>query len=45
MSYILIFADMVKIKNSNPNKIKIDETSYKNVFIYFIGYLTFKDVR
>lgn len=29
---------MVNIKNIDANKIKIDEKSLKNVFIYYIGY-------
>ena len=36
---------MVNIKNLNPDKIKIDEKPYKNILIYYIGYVTFKDVR
>ena len=26
--------DKINIKSLNPNKIKIDEKSYKNIFIY-----------
>ena len=26
-----------------PNNIKIDEKSYKNILIYYIGYVTIKD--
>ena len=29
----------------NPNKIKIDEKSYKNILIYHIGYATIKDSK
>ena len=36
---------MVNIKNLDPDKIKIDEKPYKNILIYHIGYVTFKDVR
>ena len=36
---------MVNIKNLDPDKIKIDEKPYKNILIYYIGYVTFKDVR
>ena len=39
------FDDMTNIKNLDPNKIKIDEKSYQNIFIYYIGYVTFKDLR
>ena len=38
------FDDMVNIKNLDPNNIKIDEKSYKNVLIYYIGYVTFPDL-
>ena len=39
------FNDMINIKNLDPNKIKIDENSYKNILIHYIGYLTFKALR
>ena len=32
-------------KNLDPNNIKIDEKSYKNIFIYYIGYVTIKDSK
>ena len=28
------FDDIINIKNFDPNKTKIDEKSYKNIFIY-----------
>ena len=31
------FDEMISIKNLDPNKIKIDEKSYKNICTYFIG--------
>ena len=31
------FNDFINIKNFGPNNIKIDEKSYKNIFIYYIG--------
>ena len=35
------FDHIVNIKNIDPpNKIKIGEKSYKNILIYFIGYVT-----
>ena len=37
------FHDMINIKNVDPNKIKIDEQSYKNILIYRTGYVTVKD--
>ena len=36
---------MINIKNLDRNKIKIDEKSYKISLIYYIGYVTFKDLR
>ena len=39
------FNDMINNKNLNLKKIKIDEKSYKNILIYYIGYVTFKDLR
>ena len=37
------FDDMINIKNFNPNLLKIDKKSYKNIDIYYIGYATMKD--
>ena len=37
------FNDIIDIENFDLNKIKIDEKSYKNILIYFIGYVTIKD--
>ena len=31
------FNNMITIKNLDPNKIKLDEKSNKNIFIYYIG--------
>ena len=39
------FDDIINIKNFNPNNIKIDEKSYQNTFIYYIGYMTIKDSK
>ena len=36
------FDDIFNLKNFDPNNVKIDENSYKNILIYYIGYLTFK---
>ena len=36
---------MIIIKSLDPNKIRIDEKSYKNVFIYDISYLTLNEVK
>ena len=35
---------MINVKNLDPNFVKIDEKSYKNILIYHIGYVTFKDL-
>ena len=39
------FDDIFSTKNFDPNNIKIDENSYKNIFIYYIGYVTIKDSK
>ena len=39
------FNNMINIKKLDPNKIKIDENSYKNILIYQIGYVTIKNLR
>ena len=36
---------MIDTKNFYPDKIKIDEKSYKNVFICHTGYVTIKNLR
>ena len=36
---------MINIKTFNRNNIKIDEKSYKNILIYYIGYVTIKDLK
>ena len=35
---------MINIKNLDPNKINIDKKSYKNILIYYIGYVTVKNL-
>ena len=37
------FNDMIDIENFDPNIIKIDEKSYKNILIYSIGYVAIKE--
>ena len=37
------FNDIINIENFSPNNIKIDENSYKNILIYYIGYVTIKN--
>ena len=39
------FDDMINIKCLDPNKVKVDEKSYKNILIYSNGYVKFKDLR
>ena len=34
------FNDIISIENFDPNNIKVDEKSCKNIFIYYIGYVT-----
>ena len=34
--YIIIFNDIINMKNFDPNNIKIDETSNKNIVVYYI---------
>ena len=36
--------DMINVENLDPYKIKIAEKSYKNILIYYIGYVTVKDL-
>ena len=35
---------MINIKNLDPNRVKIDKNSYKNIFIFYIGYMRIKDL-
>ena len=39
------FDDIIYIKSFDPNNIKIDKKSYKDILIYYIGYMTIKDSR
>ena len=39
------FGDIISVKNFDPYNIKIDEKSYKNIHIYYIGYMTIKDSK
>ena len=34
---------MINIKDFDPNLLKIDKKSHKNIYIYYIGYITVKD--
>ena len=33
------FDNMINIKNFDPNLLKIDKTSYKDIDIYYTGYI------
>ena len=37
------FDDMLNIRNFDSNLLKIDKKSYKNIDIYYIGYITIKN--
>ena len=39
------FNDIINIKFFDPNNIKIDKKSYKNILIYCIGYIMIKDLK
>ena len=38
------YSDMINLKNFEPNLLKIDRKSYKNIGIYNIGYITIKKI-
>ena len=38
------FNDIIDIEKFDLNNIKIDEESYKNILIYYIGYVTIKEI-
>ena len=38
------FDDMINIKNFNSNLLIIDKKSYKKTDIYYIGYITIKNI-
>ena len=38
------FDDIINIRNFNSNLLKIDKKSYKNIDIYYIGYITIKNI-
>ena len=39
------FNDIININNLDQNNIKIDEKSCKDIFNYYIGYVTIKDLK
>ena len=44
-SIYYFFNDFIDIKNFDRNNFKIDEKSYKNILIYYIGYVTIKNSK
>ena len=38
------FDDMINIKKFDPNRFKIDKKPYRNIIIYYIGYITIKNL-
>ena len=38
------FNDMINTKNLDSNLLKIDKKSYKNIDIYYVGYITIKNI-
>ena len=38
------YNDIINIKNFESNLLKIDKKSYKNIDIYYIGYITIKKI-
>ena len=39
------FIDIINIKIFDPNNVKTNEKSYKNILIYYIGYVTIKESK
>ena len=39
------FDDIISIKNFDPNNIKTDKQSYKNIIIQYVAYVTIKDSK
>ena len=42
---LLPFNDIIIMKKIDPNNIKIDKKSYRNIPIYYIGYITIKNLK
>ena len=38
------YNDIINLKDFKPNLLKIDKKSYKNIDIYYIGYITIKTI-
>ena len=37
------FNNVINVKDFDPNLLKLDKKPYKNIDIYYIGYITIKD--
>ena len=37
------FDDIINVKSFDPSNVKLDEMSYKNILIYYIGYVMIND--
>ena len=37
------YNDLINVKDFDPKLLKLDQTSYKNIYIYYTGYTTKKD--
>ena len=42
IKFIIFLDDMINITIFDPNLLKIDKKSYKNIDIYYIGYISVK---
>ena len=38
------YNDMINLKDFKPNLLEIDKKSYKNIDIYYIGYITIQKI-
>ena len=41
----LDYDDVINTRNLDPNKIKIDDKSYKNIFVSYIGCVTPNSIK
>ena len=37
------YIDLINVKDFNPKLLKLDRKSFKNIGVYYIGYITKKD--
>ena len=38
------YNDMINLENFESNLLKIDKKHYKNIYIYYVGYITIKKI-